>query len=182
MNLRKTWFWCILLLGCNDLSSFEEPAGYIGDVAGNNADGCVNGRESCSFIRRGFSNDTQLQIQYTPSNAEQPGTLTTSGDPCTQVFDATPLLPIAALAHDSLSQFSFPGEGRLRNEMYIARPASGPLANKDVMVFVSLLRSDDLEVRILSGPGTVSCDPRDCGPLDRGECDYFGIFQVMPFQ
>jgi hypothetical protein len=57
--------------------------------------------------------------------------------------------------------------------MFVARPDAGPLAGRDAMVFVSLLRGGDIEVRVLAGPGL---DPADCDVINAGQCDYFGVF------
>ncbi len=70
----------------------------------------------------------------------------------------------------------FPGGGRIRNYMFVARPDSGPLAGRDAMVFLSLLRGGNVEVRLIAGPGLDICDPGDCATIDAGECDYFGVF------
>jgi len=46
------------------------------------------------------------------------------------------------------------------------------------MVFLSLLRGGNIEVRVVAGPGLVICDPADCGAIDSGQCDYFGVFSL----
>ena len=57
---------------------------------------------------------------------------------------------------------------------------SGPLAGRDVLAFVSLLRSERIEVRILAGSGQNACDPdpADCDQINAGGCDYFGVFSL----
>jgi hypothetical protein len=55
---------------------------------------------------------------------------------------------------------------------------SGPLAGRDVLAFVSLLRSERIEVRILAGSGQNACDPTDCAQIMAGGCDYFGVFSL----
>ena len=101
--------------------------------------GPVVGGEGDSFIRRGFSADTEMDLEFDARAADRPspGTLTTT-DPVTmeRVFDATPLEPIAPLQHDVLSEYDFPGGARLRNFLYVARPTSGPLAGREAMVFL----------------------------------------------
>jgi hypothetical protein len=62
--------------------------------------------------------------------------------------------------------------------MFVARSDAGPLAGRDAMVFLSLLRGGTIEVRVVAGPGLVICDPTDCGPIDAGQCDYFGVFSL----
>jgi hypothetical protein len=46
------------------------------------------------------------------------------------------------------------------------------------MVFLSLIRGGDIEVRVIAGPGLVICDPADCAAIDSGQCDYFGVFTL----
>jgi hypothetical protein len=46
------------------------------------------------------------------------------------------------------------------------------------MVFLSLIRGGDVELRIVAGPGLEICDPADCAAIDSGECDYFGVWRL----
>jgi hypothetical protein len=62
--------------------------------------------------------------------------------------------------------------------MFVARPEEGPLAGRDAMVFLSLIRGGDIEVRVVAGPGLVICDPEDCAAINSGQCDYFGVFAL----
>jgi len=118
-------------------------------------------------------------MTYDPSLSDSiPGELTTTGEACGQTLDHTPLVAIAPLAHDSLSQYDFPGEGRIKNEIYSLEPESGPLAGRDLMAFVSLLHGARVEVRLISGSGRRECGPEECDRFARHECDYFGIFDL----
>lgn len=167
--------------GCEDLSQFRAVGDEVfrGRVVGQNEVDCVAG-EPCAFIRRGFSEASVVELTFDPTQATSaPGTITTSGETCGPTFTDEPLRPIPALLHDQLSLYDFPGEGRLRNYMFALKPTSGPLAGRDAIAFVSLLRSGDLELRILSGAGTQDCstDP-DCTRYLAGECDYFGVFHL----
>ncbi|MCA9531361.1 MAG: hypothetical protein KC543_14630 [Myxococcales bacterium] len=176
-----------LALGCSDLSGFELPDGgyYEGAVVGatySEQVPCLNG--NCSFIRRGFFEGTKLRLDLDLDHIDStPGTLTTSREPCTPVFDETPLLPIPALSHDLLSSYDFPGGGRrVANYIFALEPTDGPLAGRDVLAFVSLLRGREVEVRILAGSGENLCDPSDCAALGTQRCDYFGLFRLEPVE
>lgn len=165
--------------GCTDLSDYATPPGraYQGTIVGTEADGACPPGTPCSFIRRGFPAGVELSMTFDPVEASSdPGTLTTTGELCGATFDDTPLLPITPLAHDALSLYDFPGGGRLRNYMFVARPSAGPLAGRDAMVFVSLLQGGGVDVRILAGPGHTDCAPDDCAAFAAGTCDFFGVF------
>lgn len=176
------WLWVLIAtVGCDSLSEFSTGDGeiYRGSIAGvNDPTNCPDGID-CSFIRRGFPYGTTLDLRFDPYGvSDSPGTISTRGENCGATFDNTPLLPIPPLAHDELGLYEFPGGGRLRNYMFVARPETGPLAGRDAMVFLSLIRGGSIEVRVVAGPGLVICDPSDCARLDAGECDFFGFFSL----
>lgn len=180
---RSCWMSAIIaaLVGCDTLGEFRTEDGevYRGQIAGvNDPDNCPNGID-CSFIRRGFPYGVTLDLTFDPDEQyADPGTISTSGEACGPTFDETPLLPIPPLAHDQLGLYEFPGGGRIRNYMFVARPRSGPLAGRDAMVFLSLIRGGGIEARIVAGPGLEICDPTDCTAIDSGGCDYFGVFSL----
>lgn len=180
-RMRRSWWLCGLLaaLGCDSLGEFRTGEGevYRGDIAGvNDPLNCPDGID-CSFIRRGFPYGVTLDLTFDPERQyDDPGTISTSGESCGPTFVETPLLPIPPLAHDQLGLYEFPGSGRIRNYIFVARPEAGPLAGRDAMVFVSLIRGGSIEVRIVAGPGLVTCDPSDCPTIGSGQCDYFGLF------
>jgi hypothetical protein len=182
-RMRRCWWVCILfaLWGCDTLGEFrtDESEVYRGDIAGvNDPLNCPDGID-CSFIRRGFPSGVTLDLTFDPDRQyDEPGMISTDGEDCGPTFAQTPLLPIAPLAHDQLGLYDFPGGGRVRNYMFVARPESGPLAGRDAMVFISLIRGGDIEVRVIAGPGSIICDPADCAELDSGQCDYFGVFTL----
>jgi hypothetical protein len=105
------------------------------------------------------------------SAVKAPGTLTTylcpgGKDTCkkssrtVEHFDAAELRPIARLAHDSLSEYSFPGGGRIRNYMFGARfssPTVTGAASRDAMVFLSLMENGEIEVRVIA-PSVLDTD------------------------
>ncbi|HJL05350.1 MAG TPA: hypothetical protein RMH85_01080 [Polyangiaceae bacterium LLY-WYZ-15_(1-7)] len=169
-----------LALGCTDLGEYALNEGevYRGAVLGTRDPDCESGG-ACSFIRRGFAAETELDLDFVPEGlASNPGTLSTRGEPCAPTFEDEPLLPIAPLAHDALSELDFPGGDRVRNLVYALRPSRGPLAGRDAMAFISLMRDGDVEVRILAGSGTSDCDPEACPALATGQCDFFGVFRL----
>ena len=71
------------------------------------------------------------------------------------------LEPIANLTHDALSQYDFPGGGRLRNYMFFARFALAGrrrrAATRDATVFVSLMENGKVEVRVIA-PSVLASD------------------------
>lgn len=166
------------LAGCEDLSSWQLEEGdvYRGEVLGNDDPDCPAG--GCSFIRRGFAPTTTIDLELDPGNITRPGTITTRGERCEPTFEEEPLLPIAALAHDHLSLYDFPGGRRMRSYMYALEPERGPLAGRGAMAFVSLMRNGDVELRVIAGDGAEDCAPSDCDAFASGRCDYFGVFRL----
>lgn len=180
-RMRRRWWLYVLIAasGCDSLGEFTTGEGevYRGEIAGvNDPLNCPDGID-CSFIRRGFPSGVVLDLTFDPElQYTNPGTISTSGEVCGPTFTDTPLLPIPPLAHDQLGLYEFPGGGRVRNYMFVARPDDGPLVGRDVMVFLSLIRGGSVEVRVVAGPGLEICDPSDCTAIDSGGCDYFGVF------
>jgi hypothetical protein len=150
-----------LALGCETLDRFrtDDHAVFRGTVTGDTAD---------SFIRRGFPPDTTLDLEFDPTMAQGPtaGTVTTTAPDGSMLFDHTELRVIQSLEHDLLSQYDFPGAGRIRNYVYAARPESGALVERDAMVFVSLMEDGSMEARIIVGSG------------DEAHGDVFGLFHA----
>ena len=153
----------VLTVGCTDLSEYRGR--FEGGVVGADDEACPVGR-TCSFIRRGFPDGTRLILDdFRPPPTDQPiGTITTTDEPPT--FDATALELIVPLEHDQLSLYDFPGGGRVQNFIFAARPATGPLAGRDAMVFVSLMQDDSIELRVI------------CGSGDETLGDHFGLFEL----
>ena len=138
---RSWWIWVLIAaFGCDALGEFSTGDGeiYRGQVAGvHDPLNCPEGID-CSFIRRGFPYGVTLDLTFDPERQyENPGTFSTTGESCGPTFTDVPLLPIPTLAHDQLGLYEFPGGGRIRNYMFVARPDTGPLAGRDVMVFLS---------------------------------------------
>jgi hypothetical protein len=126
-----------------------------------------------SFIRQGFASYTELELTFDPELADTflvrdagggnppvPGTLhsylcSSDQSPCApdnqrqSYFDHAPLETFATLPHDALSQYTFPGGGRLRNYLFGARFQTDG-AQRHAMVFLSLMESGKIEVRIIA--------------------------------
>lgn len=161
-----------VLGGCSDLDEYRTDSGEVfrGVVIGTDDDpGAVH---PSSFIRRGFAAGTVLELSFDPDNAARvdpaPGVLTTIGPTGERALDATRLEPIAPLTHDQLSNYDFPGGGRVRNFVFWARPLAGPLAGRDATVFLSLMEDGSIEARIMAR--TIDgCD---------GPCEWFGVWPL----
>jgi len=185
-------------IGCEDLDEFRTPPGkmFAGTVVGGGAMDPDAGIEG-SFIRRGFPVGTQLLMTFDPTPPAPPpgmlpqiGTITTTDpDPMDssigRTFDSTPLERIAPLQHDLLSEYDFPGGGRLRNYIFVAHGAAGGcLGVREAMVFVSLLDEGNIEVRVVAGSGGdffEGCNSVTTpGNPGRNNVDYYGLFTLSP--
>jgi len=148
----------LVLAGCDDLSSYATQPGEV-------YRGVVVGVEDPPVLRRGFAAATVLEMTFDPlqltSLTDPPGRLTTSDG----ALDAVALEPIVPLTHDALSEYEIPAGDRVRNYIFVTHPRSGPLAGREPMVFLSLMRDGALEVRIIAGGGA-------------GADDYFGLFRL----
>jgi hypothetical protein len=75
-------------------------------------------------------------------------------------FVNTPLVPIDGLTHDPLSQFTFPGGGRLQNYIFGVRfsARSGERTlGRDATLIVSLMQNHRIEVRAMA-PSVLAAD------------------------
>ncbi|MDH5671567.1 MAG: hypothetical protein OEZ06_05415 [Myxococcales bacterium] len=174
----------LLLLGaCDRLGKFRtsDEEVFRGEVIGSHNDD----PDKPSFIRSGFPSHTQMELSFDPALAEdfasEVGTLDTYlcplGDDGCEVgeriegaFAATPLRSIEYLEHDALSEYDFPGGGRVRNYILAAhfgQPSPGRVA----MVFISLMDTGRIEARVIgpADPAVVGSGDGDAGPL-------FGVF------
>ncbi len=153
------------VLGCRDVSRFSTGSGrFEGTV--------VKG----SFVRSGVTEDVRMCLTLDATRLQDaPGTITTSDGR----FRRARLRPIPQLFHDPLSTLDF-GEGRARNIVYAATPASSGIAadDVDVLVVVSLMNEGGIEVRLLRGAPSESPAgaPAIFGvfPLERrdGQCSF----------
>jgi hypothetical protein len=179
---------CVAWAGCNELEDYGTgpTEAYVGRILGVDESVDCGGDEPCSFIRRGFSQGTEVVLTFDPKKAQYdptrpadfPGMVTSRGEPCGPTFENEPLLPIPPLDHDALGLYELPGGGRVRNYIFAMKPTTGPLAGRDVMAFVSLMREGKAELRIIAGAGHVDCSNDDCGSLLGGQCDFFGVFPL----
>jgi len=162
------------LCACDDLGEFKTGRGTIfrGEVVGSD-----NEPEQSSFIRKGFPSHTRMDLQfdpYGPGLEDDPaggtGRVHTYACPTgrrdcepedadTGPFDRARLEPIENLTHDSLSEYTFPGGGRLRNYMFSVRfeTPGDTSVKRHAMLFLSLMDSGRIEVRAIS-PSVLAAD------------------------
>ncbi len=128
-------------VACRDVSRFSSK--------GDRFEGSV---VKGSFVRSGVAEDVRMCLTLDTDHLQDaPGTFTTSDGR----FRGTALRPIPQIWHDPLSTLSF-GDGRVQNLVYAARPSPSPgdadVADaQDVLVIVSLMQSDHVEVRLVRG-------------------------------
>jgi hypothetical protein len=180
--------------GCDDLHEFKTTRGTVfrGEVVGSDS-----APEQSSFIRTGFSSHTHMELEFDPDatgiNADAddkpgqaaPGRVHTftcptakrdcdGGDGMVGPFDHARLEPIENLTHDALSEYTFPGFGRLRNYIFGVRfastPEDGAAVPRNAMLFMSLMDTGKVEVRAIS-PSVLATD----GQADRFSA-LFGVF------
>jgi hypothetical protein len=160
---------------CEDLREWKTARNEVfrGEVIGNDADPDVD-----SFIRKGFASHTLLELTFDPYSSDVAasdagdamprtvvaGTIDTyrcpdGGSTCNAderiagPIVKSPLITIDALTHDPLSQYTFPGGGRLRNYMFGVHFTSvrgEQITGRDAMVFVSLMENGQVEVRAMA--------------------------------
>lgn len=182
----------VAAFGCDDLDEFKTTRGTVfrGDVVGSDSDPAQS-----SFIRQGFPSHTRMELEFDPDatsvSAESgqrpaaPGRVHTytcsakesdcearEGTP--GPFDHARLEPIENLTHDALSEYTFPGFGRLRNYIFSVRfetqPEDGDAVRRNAMLFLSLMDTGKVEVRAIS-PSVLSAD----GQSDQLSA-LFGVF------
>jgi len=189
-----------LLAGCEDLGKWKTGPDDIfrGEVIGSDANSTVD-----SFIRKGFASHTLLELTFDPYSSDVVAPSNDAGDtlPRTGVAGSVdtyvcpaglercepdqrtpgplthaPLVTIDALTHDPLSQYTFPGGGRLRNYIFgvhFTSERSGQITGRDAMLFVSLMENGGVEVRVMA--------PSVFGPDGEGE-RWPALFGVFPLQ
>jgi hypothetical protein len=144
--------------GCRDLQRFS--------TGNDHFEGTIT---KGAFARAGFAEDVRVCLTLDADNLQDtPGTISSTDGR----FHATPLRPIPQLAHDPLSTLDF-GQGRLKNLVYAAAPAADAGGPEDVLAVVSLMDSNDVEVRLLRGaprPGDASAAPSQ---------NLFGVFRLQ---
>jgi hypothetical protein len=163
--------------GCDSLSEFKGT--FSGTVVAG------------AFVRSCFLANTKATLTFNPSYAVggpadvpdgQQNWLKLSNEDGEIVFDAA-LDPIEPLSGDTLADFDFPGQKRLRNFMLLARPSTGPLAGRDAFVVVSLLANKHVELRVIAraGDDEPACTEQETddggAPADRLPA-YYGLFKL----
>jgi hypothetical protein len=114
-----------------------------------------------SFVRAGFAEDVSMCLTLDTDHLQDtPGTISTSD----RRLENVPLRPIPQIWHDPLSTLSF-GDGRTQNLVYAAAANDA----QDLMVVVSLMQSDNIEVRLVRG-----APEADGGP----GTSVFGVFNL----
>ena len=172
--LRLSLLVLLALAGCDELSDFRTDPGEVfhGEVIGSTTD-----PDAPSFIREGFVSHTEMDLTFDPALARSPaddderargaaGTLDTyvcppDTDLCPKSqrkpgpFQRAVLESIERLNHDALSQYDFPGGGRLRNYIlgahFESESSSGAVLGRHALVFLSLMENGQVEVRVLAG-------------------------------
>jgi hypothetical protein len=133
---------------CRDVSRFSSKGDrFEGTVVKGN------------FVRSGVVEDARICLTLDTDHLQDaPGTITTSDGR----FRSTPLRPIPQIWHDPLSTFTF-GDGRVQNLVYAAAPLvlgdAGVAEAQDVMVIVSLMQANHIEVRFMRGAPQTDAGP-----------------------
>jgi hypothetical protein len=86
-----------------------------------------------------------------------------------------PLVPIDGLTHDPLSQFTFPGGGRLQNYIFGVRfraQSGDVMLGRDATLIVSLMQNHRVEVRAMAPSVLVGDGMQDRLPA------LFGVFSL----
>jgi hypothetical protein len=160
---RAPFIAAILLASCQDVGSFTTQPGecYRGSVV------------NAEFVRTGFDEDTLLSLTFDTAalaDGRGPAGVMWSSD---GRFTASSIGQMEQLAHDSLSQFQFPG-GRVRN--YILNVVAAD--DVPATVIISLMENGLVEARIMR-PAMNICPPGDDECLSPVSYDaLFGVFRL----
>jgi len=153
----------VFCASCQDVGSFTTQPGecYRGSIV------------NASFVRAGFEEDTRLSMTFDTSalaDGRGPAGVMWSSD---GRFTASAIGQMSQLAHDSLSQFQFPG-GRIRNYLLNVVAADGVPAT----VVISLMENGLVEARIMR-PEMDICPPGEEGCASPESYDaLFGVFRL----
>jgi hypothetical protein len=158
--------WAALLVaatsGCRDLDRFDttDGAAYCGSIV------------SAAFVRESFPPDLRVRLTLDVDRLESvPGTLRTDDgpkSPCTPAprLDTAPMRVTEAVLHDPLSTFDF-GTGRDENFMAWTESCGQP-----ILAVVSLMKNDDVELRLLTPPEPPAAGETEPPPAG------FALFQL----
>lgn len=185
--LVRSFVFMLLILSLGAASGCDSLSEFGGDFSGAIVEG--------SFVRNCFDAEVKAELRFKPSSAvgstrglsdEERNWLTLRAQNGDVVFDA-PLEPIYAITSDTLADFDFPGQKRLRSYMLLARSSTGSLAGRDVVVVVSLLATKKIELRVMA---RASDDDTSCTVDEVAEGDedagvemprypqYYGLFKL----
>ena len=150
------------LAACRDVSRFSSRGDRF-------EGGIVKG----SFVRANIAEETRMCLTLDTDHLQDaPGTITTTDGR----FQRAALRPIPQIFHDPLSTLEF-GDGRVQNLVYAAAPRAvdaGDAEVQDVLVVVSLMQSEHVEVRVVRG-----APQSDAGPPPAGAASpVFGVFNL----
>jgi hypothetical protein len=162
MRLALASVFLIGLTGCNELDRFDTTDGsaYCGSIV------------SAAFVREGFPPDLRLRLTLDVDKLETvPGTLRTDDattGPCAPSprLATAPMRVTEAVLHDPLSTFDF-GTGRDKNFMAWVEACDGPM-----LAVVSLMKNDDVELRLMTPPGPPAAGETEPPPAG------FALFQL----
>lgn len=162
----------LLAVGCDDLDEFRVRGEQVfaGPVVGSDSQKPDAGEsERCEFVLCGFPERTTLTLRdFDPELAggrDAKGTISTTDG----TFVNTRLLPVAGLEHDVLSEYTFPGGGRVKSFILGARFAEG--GARYAIVFISLMEDGRIELRI-HAPSTAP------NPPPAADDALFGVFRL----
>ena len=160
---RALLAFAALSVSCMDVGSFTTQPGecYRGSIV------------NASFVRTGFDEGTHLSMTFDTSalaDGRGPAGVMWSSD---GRFTASTIGQMSQLAHDSLSQFQFPG-GRVRNYLLNVIAADGVPAT----VVISLMENGLVEARVMR-PEMDICPPGEesCASPVSYEA-LFGVFRL----
>lgn len=140
----------VALLGCADVSKWNTAPGesYCGSVT------------NASFVLAGIDPNTKLRLELDAEHLQtSPGRLWSAPFKSGERFDGRELRVISQLLHDPLSQLTF-GEGRVKSTILVGDLLSADgKTTSDVMVFLSLMQSGEVEVRVVRGASISGSEP-----------------------
>ena len=126
-----------LIVGCRELDRFS--------TNGDHFEGTI---VAADFVRTGIAAGTTLCLTLDADRLESgPGAFSTSDG----AFSQAALRPIPQLLNDPLSMYTF-ADGQIKNLIYAAHaspPDGGPGTAADPLIFLSLLQSNDVELRVV---------------------------------
>jgi hypothetical protein len=154
-------FGLLLLGGCRDIDRFDTGDGeaYCGTIV------------TAPFVREGFATNLRVRLKIDTDRLDSvPGTITTDdlAGPCTPapLFQDAELRVTPDVLHDPISTLEF-GEGRDMNLITWAHSGcQGPM-----LAVVSLMKNDDVELRLLKPPSAPLAPGEDPG-------GGYGLFQL----